>query len=74
MTQLTISNPFRSTRAILWLCGVALLIIGLLVGAVVLPARAPVPGSGGPQIQVPAMQNLPPAEAPKMKLDVEKKP
>lgn len=58
----------------LWLGGVAVLILGLLVAAVVLPTRAPLPGAGGADVRVPSMQNVPPEEAPKMKLDVEKKP
>ena len=66
-------NGFKSTRAVLWLGGITLLVLGFLVAAVVLPATAPTPGQGGPDIHVPKMQNVPPEQAPKMKLDVEKK-
>jgi hypothetical protein len=48
------------------------LVLGLLVVAVVLPMTAPTPGAGGPDIQVPNMQNVPSEQAPKMKLDVDK--
>jgi hypothetical protein len=66
-------NGFKSNRAALWLGGIALLVLGFLVAAVMLPATAPLPGKGGPDIQVPKMQNVPPDDAPRMKLDVEKK-
>jgi hypothetical protein len=65
-------NGFKSKRAVLWLSGIAVLVLGFLVLAVVLPATAPTPGAGGPDIQVPKMENVPPEQAPKMKLDVEK--
>jgi hypothetical protein len=65
-------DGFKSKRAVLWLGGIALLVLGFLVLAVVLPATAPTPGKGGPDIQVPKMENVPPEQAPKMKLDVEK--
>lgn len=66
-------NGFQSKRSILWLGGIALLVLGFLVAAVVLPTTAPTPGAGGPDIHVPKMQNVPPDQAPKMKLEVEKK-
>lgn len=66
-------NGFQSKRAILWLGGIALLVLGLLVAAVVLPTTAPAPGAGGPDIHVPKMENVPSDHTPKMKLEVEKK-
>jgi hypothetical protein len=64
-------DEFKSKRAILWLGGIAVLVLGFLVLMVVLPATAPTPGKDGPDIQVPKMENVPPEQAPKMKLDVE---
>jgi hypothetical protein len=67
-------NGFKSKRSLFWFGGVTVLILGFLVAAVVLPATTPTPGAGGPDIQVPKMENVPSADAPKMKLDVERKP
>lgn len=66
-------NGFKSKRSILWLGGVAALIFGLLLAAVILPASERTRGTDGPNVQVPKMENVPPDQAPKMKLDVEKK-
>ena len=61
------SNEFKDKRRAWWLGGVALLILGTLAAFILLPARTPdVPA--GPQIQVPAMQNVPSNDAPKMRL------
>jgi hypothetical protein len=68
------SNGFKSKRAIFWLGGIAVLVFGFLIAAIVLPTTAPTPGAGGPDVRVPRMQNVPPEQAPKMKLDVEKQP
>jgi hypothetical protein len=68
------SNEFRSKRAIFWLGGLALLVFGVLIAAVVLPMTAPAPGEGAPDVRLPSMQNVPSDEAPRMKLDLEKKP
>lgn len=65
-------NGFKSKRAIWWLGGIAVLVVGFLVLAVVLPATSPTPGTGGPDIQVPRMENVPSEQAPKMKLDIQK--
>lgn len=67
-------KEFRSKRATLWLGGLALLVVGFLVAAVVLPMTSPTPGAGGPDVQVPKMRNVPSDQAPKMKLDLEKAP
>lgn len=74
MESLTLPNTFKSKRAILWLAAIAVLVLGFLVAAVVLPARAPTPGADGPDVHVPKMQNVPEQGAPPLKLDVEKKP
>ena len=66
-------NGFKSKRAALWLGGIAFLVLGFLVAAIVLPATTATPGKGGPDIHVPKMQNVPPEGAPKVKLQVEKK-
>jgi hypothetical protein len=67
------SKAFENKRSLLWLGGITLLVVGFLVAALVLPATAPTPGSGGPDVRVPKMENVPPEHAPRMKLDVEKK-
>lgn len=68
------TKAFKSHRAAWWLGGVAALVIGFLVAAVVLPTTAPVPGTDGPDVQLPRMQNVPPEGAPKMKIDVQQAP
>ena len=64
-------KPFFNKRSILWLVGVAILVVGFLVLAVVLPARSPVKGGEGPSVDVPNMENVPSENAPKMTLDTE---
>jgi len=65
-------NPFKSKRSVLWLAGIAVLLLGFLVAVVVLPLTSPMPGTDGPDVHVPKMDNVPSNRAPKMKLDVEK--
>jgi hypothetical protein len=65
-------KAFTDSRRILWLGGVALLVVGLLVAFLILPATEPVPAASPTNIQVPKMKNVPPAEAPKMQLQVNK--
>jgi hypothetical protein len=67
-------NGFNSKRSLLWLGGVAVLVLGFIVAAVILPATAPTPGTEGPDVRVPRMENVPSADAPKMKLEVDKEP
>ena len=74
MENVVTPNTFKSKRAILWLVAIAVLVLGFLVAAVVLPARAPTPGADGPDIHVPKMTNVPPEGTPPLKLDVDKKP
>jgi hypothetical protein len=68
------TDAFKSKRALLWLGGIAILVVGFLVAAIVLPATAKAPGGGGPDVRVPRMENVPPEQAPKMKLELEKQP
>jgi hypothetical protein len=65
------NTKFKSKRAAFWLGGIAILVLGFLVVAIVLPSTTPTPGKGGPDIQVPRMENVPSDRAPRMKLDVE---
>ena len=66
------ARAFFSKKSLLWLTGVVVLVVGFLVAAVILPATSKTPGADQPNIQVPKMQNVPPAAAPKMRLDTEK--
>jgi hypothetical protein len=66
-------NGFKNKKSAFWLAGIALLVVGFLVAAIVLPMNTPTPGAGGPDVTVPRMENVPSEGAPKMKLDVEKK-
>lgn len=66
-------KPFTDTRRIFWLGGIALILLGLAAAFVVLPASAPTKGSSGPEVHVPKMENVPEGDAPKLKLDVDKK-
>jgi hypothetical protein len=64
-------NSIKGKQRIYWLAGFVLVILGVLVTAVLLvTSRAPDPG---PHIDVPAMQNVPPAER-KLGVEVEKEP
>lgn len=65
-------KQFTDKRRILWLAGLGALVLGLLAAFVVLPMRAETPGAGGPDIQVPKMQNVPTGDAPRMNLDLQK--
>jgi hypothetical protein len=66
------ARAFFSKRSVLWLTGVFVLVVGFIVMAIVLPSTSKTPGSEQPDIQVPKMQNVPPAAAPKMRLDTDK--
>jgi hypothetical protein len=68
------SDPFKSKRSILWLSGIAILVLGFLVAAIVLPTTGSAPGEGYPDIRVPKMENVPSADAPRMKLELEGEP
>ena len=66
------SRAFLSRQSVLWLAGVVVLIVGFIAAAVILPTTSKEPGSNQPNIQVPKMQNVPPPDAPKMRLDTGK--
>ncbi|HYQ43889.1 MAG TPA: hypothetical protein VER11_18035 [Polyangiaceae bacterium] len=66
------ARAFPNKQSVFWLAGVFVLVVGFIVAAVVLPATSKTPGSEPPNIQVPKMQNVPPAEVPKMRLDTGK--
>lgn len=66
-------NKFKGNRRLLWLFGISVVILGVVTALVVLPAVSSTPGTGGPDIQVPKMQNVPPEGAPRMRLDVDDK-
>ena len=66
------ARAFANKKSIFWLAGVFVLVVGFVVAALVLPATSKTPGTGQPNIQVPKMQNVPPAQAPKMRLDTGK--
>ena len=65
-------KPFTDKRRVFWLGGIAVLVLGFIAAAILLPISAPTPGAGGPDVRVPKMENVPSEDAPKMKLEVEK--
>jgi len=66
-------NKFKGNRRVMWLIGIAVMIVGIVTALVVLPAVSSTPGADGPDIHVPKMQNVPPAGNPRMRLDVDDK-
>ena len=70
---IVIMKPFTDTRRILWLGGIALILLGLVAAFIILPASTPLKSSADPDVRVPKMENVPEGDAPKLKLDVEKK-
>ena len=65
-------NFIENNRSILWLGGFAVLVFGLLAALLILPAISGTAGTGGPDIELPKMQNVPPEQVPNMRLDLEK--
>ncbi len=63
------TRPFANKKSILWLIGLSLLIVGFLAFATIVPHRTATPGSGGPEVNLPSMQHVPPSHAPHMQLD-----
>jgi hypothetical protein len=51
----------------------AVFVLGLLAVLVIVPVVSPTPGAGGPEVDVPKMQNAPADETPKMRLDLDEK-
>lgn len=65
-------KPFTDSRRTFWIAGIALLVLGFLTAAVLLPAASPEP-EPGPDVRVPKMQNVPSDPSQKVKLEVEEK-
>jgi len=61
-------KPFMNKKSIWWLVGMAVLVVGFLVVAM-LPIREPAKGLDEPSINVPSMENVPPDGA--LKLETE---
>ncbi len=61
-------KPFMNKKSIWWLVGMAALVVGFLVVAM-LPIREPVKGLDEPAVNVPSMENVPPDGA--LKLETE---
>jgi len=66
-------NKLKGTRRIWWLVGMGVLIAGVGTALLVLPAISPTAGAGGPDVQVPKMENVPPEGAPKLQLETDEK-
>ena len=62
-------KAFTDSRRWFWLGGVVVLLAGLFAAFVLLPANSATPGAGGPEIQVPKMENVPPPNAPKLGIE-----
>ncbi len=52
-------KAFTNRNRIFWLAGMAVLVLGFIAAAVILP-RLTTPGASGPDARVPGMQNVPP--------------
>ena len=65
------TRKFHNNKSIFWLVGMGLLITGFLAFALIVPNRAPVPGTEAPELRVPNMQNVPPAHAPNLGLETQ---
>ena len=63
------TREFHNGKSIFWLIGMGVLITGFLAFALIVPNRTATPGTEGPELRVPNMQNVPPAHAPNMQLD-----
>ena len=64
-------NSIKGKQHIYWLAGFLFLIVGVLVAALlVVGSPAPDPG---PHVDVPSMQNVPPAQQ-KLGVEIEKQP
>ena len=65
-------KAFRDHRRLFWLGGIATLIVGFIVAALVLPMTSDPMKGIGPAVNVPKMQNVPP-DGERLKLDVDEK-
>lgn len=66
------ARAFADKQSIVWLVALCIVVFGFFIAALVLPAVSKTPGTDQPDIHVPKMQNVPPADAPKMRLDTGK--
>jgi len=67
-------KAFTDSRRFVWLAGIAILIVGFLVLALVLPSTSDPTRNMGPNVNVPKMQNVPPdGERMKLRVEEEKK-
>ena len=64
-------KPFRDKKSVWWIVGVAAALIALFVAFVAVPSMTPGP-SGGVEVDVPKMENVPPPAAERMKLESQK--
>lgn len=62
---------FTDSRRFFWLGGVAVLIVGFIVAALVLPTTSDPMKGMGPAVSVPKIKNIPPDGA-RVTLDVDK--
>jgi hypothetical protein len=62
-------KAFTDYRRLVWVGGIATLILGFIVAALVLPSTSDPTKGLGPPVNVPKMQNVPPAEQ-HVKVDV----
>lgn len=63
-------KAFTDYRRLVWIGGIATLIVGFIVAALVLPSTSDPTEGAGPKVDVPNMQNVPPADQ-RMKVEVE---
>lgn len=67
-------KAFQDKRSVLWLGGVIVLVLGILAAFILLPGSQVPSRTPMDDIRVPKMENVPSDDAPKMKLDLDKKP
>jgi hypothetical protein len=63
-------KAFTDYRRLVWIGGVATLILGFIVAALVLPSTSDPTKGLGPGVNVPNMQNVPPQQQ-RLKVDTE---
>jgi hypothetical protein len=61
---------FVENRSGLWLAGILVLVVALLAVFLIVPSVTRAPDQGRPDIHLPKMATLPPQDAPKMPLQV----
>jgi len=62
------TRKFHNKKSAFWLIGMGVLITGFLAFSLIVPNLSPTPASE-PELRVPNMQNVPPANAPHMGLE-----